>query len=252
MASNKETFQFKTDDQQVLKLIINSLYSNREIFLRELISNASDAIDRLRFKSQTEPDILEGDPEFKIKIIPDKENRTLEIVDNGIGMTREEVIENIGTIAQSGTAAFLEALEKAREEETLTPELIGQFGVGFYSSFMAGDKVTLVTKSAKDDTAWKWVSDGQGSYTLEEAERDRPGTTVTVHLKEEDKDDEDAEDYTNPFTIRQIVRKYSDFVSYPIRMEVERTEVERDEDGTIRLELREPVEAELEDGVRLL
>ncbi len=233
MTSNKETFQFKTDDQQVLKLIINSLYSNREIFLRELISNASDAIDRLRFKAQTEPDILEGDSEFKIKIIPDKENRTLEIVDNGLGMTREEVIENIGTIAQSGTAAFLEALEKAREEETLTPELIGQFGVGFYSAFIVAEQVTLITRAAgaAADQAVQWTSAGDGTYTLETTEKQERGTRVILKLR--DGGDDQADDFTQEYTIRRIVKTHSDFVAYPIVMDVEREEPLSEEEALV-------------------
>ncbi|MFP4040502.1 MAG: molecular chaperone HtpG [Desulfosudaceae bacterium] len=233
MTSHKETFQFKTDDQQVLKLIINSLYSNREIFLRELISNASDAIDRLRFKSQTEPDILEGDSEFKIKIIPDKENRTLEIVDNGIGMTREEVIENIGTIAQSGTAAFLEALEKAREEETLTPELIGQFGVGFYSAFIVAEQITLITRAAgaAPDQAVQWTSAGDGTYTLETTTKQERGTRVILKLR--DGGEDQADDFTQEYTIRRIVKTHSDFVAYPIVMDVEKEEPLSDEEALV-------------------
>ena len=157
MGTSKQTYQFKTEVQQLLKLIINSLYSNQDIFLRELISNASDAIDRLRFKAQTDPDILEGDGEFKIKITADSDNRTIEIADNGIGMTTEEVMENIGTIAKSGTAAFLEALENSKKESTLTPEFIGQFGVGFYSAFIVAEEVTLLTRAAGADTAVQMV-----------------------------------------------------------------------------------------------
>src|SRR5512137_975086 len=146
MEGKKETRQFKTEVQQLMNIIINSLYSHREIFLRELVSNASDAIDKLRFKGQTEADILGTDTEFKIKITPNKKKRTLEIADNGIGMTYDEVVENIGTIAQSGTANFLEAVSAADRKDAITPELIGQFGVGFYSSFIVAEKVTLVTR----------------------------------------------------------------------------------------------------------
>ena len=146
MAGTKETHQFKTEVQQLMHLIVNSLYSNKEIFLRELISNASDAIDKLRFKSQTNPEILGGDTEFYIRIMADSEKKTLEVIDNGIGMTHDEVMENIGTIAKSGTMAFLEAIEKSKQENTLTPELIGQFGVGFYSAFIVANKVTVITR----------------------------------------------------------------------------------------------------------
>ncbi len=233
MASNKETYQFKTDDQQILKLIINSLYSNKEIFLRELISNASDAIDRLRFKAQTDDSVLEGDPEFKIKIIPDKENRTLEVVDNGIGMTRDEVVENIGTIAQSGTAAFAEALEKSKEGETLSPELIGQFGVGFYSAFIVAEEITLITRAAgaAPEEAVQWNSAGDGTYTLEATEKKDRGTRVILKLRDSGK--EEAEDFTDEYTIRRIVKKHSDFVAYPIVMDVEREESLSDEEALV-------------------
>ena len=151
MSSKKETLQFKTEVQQLLNLIINSLYSNKDIFLRELISNASDAIDKLRFKAQTEPDILGDDTQYKIKIITDGIKQTIEVSDNGIGMTYNEVMENIGTIAKSGTAAFLEAISETHQQDTLTPELIGQFGVGFYSSFIVADKVSLLTRAAGEE-----------------------------------------------------------------------------------------------------
>ena len=228
MEGKKETRQFKTEVQQLMNIIINSLYSHREIFLRELVSNASDAIDKLRFKAQTDADILGTDTEFKIKIIPDKENRTLEISDNGIGMTYEEVVENIGTIAQSGTANFLEAAAAAGKPEMLTPELIGQFGVGFYSAFIVADKVTLITKAAGSDQAVKWESSGDGSYTIEEAKKEGRGTSVILHLKKAEKDEQD---FTEEWTIRQVIKKHSDFVSYPVCMDVERTEPVLDADG---------------------
>lgn len=217
MSGSKETHAFKTEVQQILKLIINSLYSNADIFLRELISNASDAIDRLRFKAQTEPGLLGQGDDFKIKIIPNGIARTLQIADNGIGMTVEEVRENLGTIAHSGTRAFLEALEQSKE--TLAPELIGQFGVGFYSAFIVADKVSVLTRAAGQATATCWESFGDGTYTIEAAEKDSPGTTITLHLKKQGKD---QADYTDPFTIRGIVKKHSDFVAYPIVMDAER------------------------------
>ncbi len=222
MARAKETRQFQTEVQQVLKLIVNSLYSNRDIFLRELISNASDAIDKLRFKSQTEPDLLGEDSEFKIKITRDGIKRTLEIADNGIGMTYDEVNENIGTIAKSGTAAFLEAMESLSQKNApLTPELIGQFGVGFYSAFIVADKVTLTTRAAGEDTATKWESRGDGSYTVEETTKDGRGTSILLELRSPEKD---APDYTDEWTIRNIIKKHSDFVAYPIVMDVEKQE----------------------------
>lgn len=223
METSKQTHQFKTEVKQILNLIINSLYSHPEIFLRELISNASDAIDKLRFKSQTEPDILEGEGEFKIKIRPDGIAQTLEISDNGIGMTQEEVMENIGTIAKSGTAGFLEMLEQAQSEDMLTPELIGQFGVGFYSAFMVADHITLVTRAAgaAKDEAVRWESGGDGSFTIEPAEKDQRGTTITLSLKKKEKEETD---YTDQWQIRRIVKQHSDFVAYPIVMDVEKDE----------------------------
>ncbi|EFK07296.1 putative Chaperone protein HtpG [delta proteobacterium NaphS2] len=222
MAGKQETHQFKTEIQQLLNLIINSLYSNRDIFLRELISNSSDAIDRLRFKAQTDADIMGDDTEFFIRITPDKEKRTLEISDNGIGMTYDEVMENIGTIAKSGTSAFLEALESSKKGDTLAPDLIGKFGVGFYSAFIVADKVTLTSKAAGSDTAVRWESKGDGSYTIEEVEKEKRGTTILLALKSPEEKEDD--DYTDEWVIRQTVKKHSDFVRYPIVMEVDKTE----------------------------
>ena len=222
MTASAETFEFKTEVKQLLKLIVNSLYSNRDIFLRELISNASDAIDRLRFAAQTRPELIDDDIGFRIRLIPDGIKQTLTIADNGIGMTREEVIENIGTIAQSGTAAFMEALDRAKAQaEGLSPELIGQFGVGFYSAFMVAEKVELVTRAAGSDTAVRWQSHGDGTYRIEEASRSERGTTITLHLRKRDKDEKD---YTDPWVIRDIVKRHSDFIAYPIVMDVERIE----------------------------
>jgi molecular chaperone HtpG len=234
MASQKETHQFKAEVKQLLHLIINSLYSNKEIFLRELISNASDAIDKLRFKSQTNPDLLGGDTEFKIKITADGIKQTIEISDNGIGMTQDEVLENIGTIAKSGTSAFVEALEAAQNAEALTEELIGQFGVGFYSAFIVADKVTLVTRSADGGLGTRWESIGDGSFTIENVEKKDFGTSITLHLKPKEKDDPD---FTDEWTLRRIVKQHSDFVNYPIVMDVEKdepladSEILKDNDG---------------------
>jgi molecular chaperone HtpG len=221
MEGKKQTHPFKTEVRQILNLIVNSLYSNQEIFLRELISNASDAIDKLRFKSQTEPGILGDDGEFKIKLRPDGIAQILEISDNGIGMTYDEVMENIGTIAKSGTAQFLELLKQAQSSETLTPELIGQFGVGFYSAFMVADTITLVTRAAgaAPDQAVRWESTGDGSFTIEPTTRDLRGTTITLHLKKRGKEDPD---YTDQWLIRRIVKQHSDYVAYPVVMDVEK------------------------------
>ena len=214
-----ETHEFKTEVKQLLNLIINSLYSNKEIFLRELISNASDAIDKLRFKAQTDEGILGDEPEFKIKIERDGIKNTLTVEDNGIGMNYEEVLENIGTIAKSGTNGFIEAMEQLTKDDTLTPELIGQFGVGFYSSFIVAEKVTLLTKAAGGGTAVRWESHGDGEFTISEAEKDGRGTVITLHMK---KKEEGEQDFTDESTIRNIVKQHSDFVGYPIVMEVEK------------------------------
>ncbi len=222
MSGKQETHEFKTEMQQMLNLIINSLYSNRDIFLRELISNSSDAIDRLRFKAQTDVDILSDDAEFFIRITPDTEKKTLEVADNGVGMTRDEVMENIGTIAKSGTSAFLEALKNSKKEDALAPDLIGKFGVGFYSAFIVADKVILTTKAAGSDTAVRWESKGDGSYTIEEVKKETRGTTILLELK--DPEEKDDNNYTDEWVIRQTVKKHSDFVRYPILMEVDKTE----------------------------
>ncbi len=223
MGTQKETCEFKTEVQQLLHLIINSLYSNKEIFIRELVSNASDAIDKARFKEQTQPELFEDDNDFHIRISTDPEKRTFEISDNGIGMTYEEVNENIGTIAKSGTAAFMEALEKSKSENALSPELIGQFGVGFYSAFIAADKITLVTRAAGSDQGVKWESDGKGSYSIETVDKAERGTTITLALKEIGKG-EGEQDFTEEYTVRHIIKKHSDFVTYPVIMNVEKTE----------------------------
>lgn len=231
-----ETHQFKTEVQQMLNLIINSLYSNKDIFLRELISNASDAIDKVRYKAETEPGILGNDAEFKIHLNPDGIKQTLEISDNGIGMTYDEVMENIGTIAKSGTAAFMDALEQAKGQETLIPELIGKFGVGFYSAFMVAEKITLLTRAAgaNADQAVRWTSSGDGTFTIEPAEKPTRGTTITLELKKQEKDEKD---FTDQWVIRGIVKQHSDFVNYPITLMVERdeplpdAEIIKDKDG---------------------
>ncbi len=227
MAGKKKTHQFKTEVQQLMNIIINSLYSHREIFLRELVSNASDALDKLRFKAQTESHIMGTDTELKIKITRNKEKQTLEVSDNGIGMTYDEVVENIGTIAKSGTAGFLEAVGAAKTQG-VTPELIGQFGVGFYSAFIVAEKVTLTTRAAGSDKGCRWESAGDGSYTIEEFDKETRGTTITLQLKKVDADDQD---FTDEWTIRGIIKRHSDFVGYPVVMDVEKTEPVLDADG---------------------
>ncbi|MDY3561321.1 molecular chaperone HtpG [Gemmata sp. JC673] len=211
-----ETLEFKAELKQLLHLITHSLYSDREIFLRELISNASDAINKVRFDALANADKLEGNTDWKIKLTPNAEAKTLTISDNGIGMTREEVIANLGTVAQSGTKAFLEAAKQAGKSGE-APGLIGQFGVGFYSAFMVADKVTVVTRgpgSPGDGT--RWESDGQGAYTLEAAEKPARGTDVILHLKD------DAKDFLDQWRLRSLVRKFSDFLEHPVTMDVEK------------------------------
>jgi molecular chaperone HtpG len=218
-----ETLPFKTELKQVLDIIIHSLYSHKEIFLRELVSNASDAIDTLRFQALTKTELLEGDGEFKIKIIPDEKNRTLTILDNGIGMSKESIVENLGTIARSGTKAFLENLKRTEAKDR--PELIGQFGVGFYSSFMVADKVAVVSRPAgsKSEDAVKWESDGQGEFTVESATKPARGTDVILHLRE------DAEEFLQEWKIRDLVKRFSDFVEHPIVMDVTRDKETKEE-----------------------
>jgi molecular chaperone HtpG len=216
---NSETLQFKTELKQLLHLIVHSLYSHKDIFLRELISNASDAIDTIRFQALTRPELAEDDSDWKIKLIADAQNGTLTIADNGVGMSRETIVDNLGTIAKSGTRAFLEVLKSADVKER--PELIGQFGVGFYSSFMVADKVTVVSRMAGATThGVRWESDGQGEFTVEAASKEKRGTDVILHLRE------DSREFLEPWRIRQLVKKYSDFVEHPIVMDVEKQEGE--------------------------
>ena len=215
---------FKTEVKKLLDLVIHSLYSNKEIFLRELISNASDAIDRARFESLKDESILEDDPEWKIKITVDKEAKTLTVSDNGIGMSAEEIEQNIGTIASSGTKRFLEQLQE--NKDSLSPELIGQFGVGFYSAFMVANRVKVVTRRAGPaDQGVAWESQGDGFYTITPTTREKRGTDVIVYLTPEN------EEYLDEWKIRKTVKRFSDFVEHPINMDIEREEVERDDEG---------------------
>lgn len=205
----KEAKVFQAETKELLNLMIHSIYTNKEIFLRELISNASDAIDKLKFESLTNSEILEEDRDFKITISVDKDKKEITISDNGIGMTYEEVAENIGTIAKSGSKAFKEKLENISKDDI---DIIGQFGVGFYSGFMVADKMTLVTKSPKSDIGVKWTSTGDGSYEIEEYEKTERGTTITLTIKE----GEEYIGFLEEWKIRDLVKKYSDYVRYPI------------------------------------
>jgi len=219
----KVSKQFQTEAKQLLNLMIHSLYTHKEVFLRELLSNASDALDKARFQALTDPSMLADNEELETWVAIDKEEKTLSISDNGIGMTRDEVIDNIGTIARSGSKAFLEAMKSSKDKDTESLDLIGQFGVGFYSSFMVAHKVELTTRSNADEIGTLWVSEGEGSYTLEEVSVPRRGTTITLHLREEVLDPDDpAEDFLNQYTIQNLVRKYSDFITAPIKMSFEK------------------------------
>jgi molecular chaperone HtpG len=204
-----ERLEFKTELTRLLHLITHSLYTKKEIFLRELISNSADAIDKVRFESLTNTDLLEGDSDFKIKIIPDEKAGTLTVSDNGVGMSRDTIIENLGTIARSGTREFLDRLQAANAKDR--PELIGQFGVGFYASFMVADKVTVISRAAgAGSEAVKWESDGQGEFTVEPATRSSRGTDVILHLRA------DAKEFFSSWQLRDVIKRYSDFISHPI------------------------------------
>jgi molecular chaperone HtpG len=217
MSEPAERHEFQAEVRELLDLMIHSLYSHKDIFLRELISNASDALDKVRFEALSRPE-LSPIGELEVTLEVDETARTLAVHDNGIGMTRQEVVENLGTIARSGTREFLRALREAQAAGT--PELIGQFGVGFYSSFMVADRITVVTRRAGTEDATRWESTGDGGYTLDAAERSGAGTTVTLHLKPKDEED-GLKDYTQTWALKDIVKRYSDFVTYPIRLKGE-------------------------------
>ncbi|MFF5026003.1 molecular chaperone HtpG [Streptomyces collinus] len=219
-----ETFEFQVEARQLLQLMIHSVYSNKDVFLRELVSNASDALDKLRLEKLRD-DSLDADvSDLHIELDADKDARTLTVRDNGIGMSYDEVGQLIGTIAHSGTAQFLQELREAKEEakEGAEEGLIGQFGVGFYSGFMVADAVTLVTRRAGESEGTRWTSRGEGTYTLEKVADAPQGTSVTLHLKPADPDNQ-LHDYTSPYKIREIVKRYSDFITWPIRMTPEGT-----------------------------
>ena len=205
----KEEKIFKAETKELLNLMIHSIYTNKEIFLRELISNANDAIDKLKFQSLTNNDLLKGDDKFKIEISVDKDNGTLTIKDNGIGMTYDEVDENIGTIAKSGSKVFKEQLEAAKKADI---DIIGQFGVGFYSAFIVADKVTLETRSPYSENGVRWVSSGDGNYEIEEISKENRGTEITLHLK----DGEEYSEFLEEWKIKDLVKKYSNYIRYEI------------------------------------
>src|SRR3954468_5714373 len=214
-AATRETLGFQTEVKQLLQLMIHSLYSNKEIFLRELISNASDACDKLRFEALTDPGLFEDDADLKIRVDLDRAARTITVADNGIGMSRQEVVDNIGTIAKSGTREFLRTLTSDAAKDA---HLIGQFGVGFYASFIVADRVTLTTRRAgvEADEGVRWESAGEGSYTVEPIRKEARGTDVVLHLRAED------DDLLSGQTLRTVLRKYSDHITVPVLMRRER------------------------------
>ena len=209
--NSKETHSFETEVQQLLHLMIHSLYTNKEIFLRELISNASDACDRLRFEALTNDALVEDDEELSVRVSVNEKANTVTIHDNGIGMSKEEVIENIGTIARSGTRKFLDSLTNKESENS---HLIGQFGVGFYSVFLVADKVELTSRRASEpeEKGVSWISDGNGEYTIELIELKTRGTEITLHLKK------DAAEFAEDIRVRNVIERYSDHISFPIKM----------------------------------
>ena len=212
-----EKMQFKAESQRLLDLMINSIYTHKEIFLREIISNASDAMDKLAYTALTDEKVGLNREDFAVTITRDEKNRVLTVSDNGIGMNRSEMEENLGTIAKSGSLGFKQSMEKQEDID-----IIGQFGVGFYSAFMVASSVTVISRKYGEDTAWKWTSDGADGYTLEEAERDTAGTDIIMTLKA-DTDEEEYGQFLEEYTLRSLVRKYSDYIRYPIRMEVSKS-----------------------------
>ena len=217
--------QFKAESARLLDLMINSIYTHKEIFLREIISNASDAMDKLAYTALTDDKVGLNREDFAITITRDERNRVLTVSDNGIGMNREEMEENLGTIAKSGSLGFKQAMEKQEDID-----IIGQFGVGFYSAFMVASSVTVISKKYGQDKAWKWVSDGADGYTIEETTRENPGTDVIMTIKA-DTEEENFSEFLEEYRIRQLVKKYSDYIHYPIRMEISKSRKKEDEDG---------------------
>jgi molecular chaperone HtpG len=206
----EEKLSFQAEVAKLLDIVVHSLYSNKEIFLRELISNASDACDKLRYQALTDSSLLQGDGEFRIRLVPDKEKRTLSIIDNGIGMSRDELIDNLGTIAKSGTAAFIDQVKKDAKGDV---SQIGQFGVGFYSAFMVADEVEVITRKAGQAHGWSWRSDGRGEFTIAEVADARRGAEIRLHLKK------DEDEFLDPYRLRTIVKTYSDHIALPVVME---------------------------------
>ena len=214
--------EFKAESKKLLNMMINSIYTNKEIFLRELISNASDAIDKLNYLSLTNGDLKVNKDELEIKIELDKESRTIKIIDNGVGMTMEDLENNLGTIAKSGSELF-----KEENNDAKNLEIIGQFGVGFYSSFMVSREVSVLSKSINSNDAYLWKSNGSDGYTIEPSEKEDCGTVITLYLKE-DTEDNNYSEFLENYTIERIVKKYSDYIKYPIKMEVSHEEEDKE------------------------
>ena len=235
-ATAQDSFQFQAETTQLLHLMIHSLYTQREIFLRELISNASDALDKLRFEALTNTELVPDGHKYEIRLKPDVANKTLTISDTGIGMTRQDLIDHIGTIARSGTQEMRKRMQESQSAEAVA-DLIGQFGVGFYSAFMVADKVTIITRRAGEATATQWESAGDGSYTLAEAEKASCGTDIILQLKKPDAEN-GIEDYTDRWKLSMIVHKYSDFIPYPIIYEGPPQEPGEPEDKEIKIETK--------------
>ena len=221
--TNAEEHRFEAEVEAVLKLVINSLYSNKEIFLRELISNASDALDKLRFAAVTDGSLIDGDSHYRIEIEGNEAAKTLTIRDNGIGMTRDELISNLGTIARSGTKQFLESLSA---EQKTDANLIGQFGVGFYSGFIVASSMQVTSKKAGSDQAWRWSSDGTGEYAIEAAQSSARGTEIVLHLKDGE------EEFSRTWRLESLIGKYSDHIAFPIQLKkaVEQDDSEESEE----------------------
>ncbi|MBE6521905.1 MAG: molecular chaperone HtpG [Thermoplasmata archaeon] len=232
--------QFKAESKQLLDLMINSIYTHREIFLREIISNASDAIDKLHYKSITESDVPVAREDFRIDVKIDKEAGTVTVSDNGIGMSKDDMDANLGVIAHSGSLDFKKEIEEGKDID-----IIGQFGVGFYSSFLVSDKVTVISKKYGEDQAWKWTSEGADGYTIKECERGSYGTDVIMHIREDD-ENETFSNYLSEYTIEDLIKKYSDYVRWPIHMTLEKGEMEetgeKNEDGTPKKEWKTHLE----------
>ena len=219
-----EKKQFKAESQRLMDLMINSIYTNKEIFLREIISNASDAMDKLAYTALTDDKVGLNREDFAVTITRDEENRTITVSDNGIGMSREDLEENLGTIAKSGSLSFKQAMEQQEDID-----IIGQFGVGFYSAFMVASSITVITRKYGEDTAWKWVSQGADGYTIEQTTKAAPGTDIIMQLKE-DTEEEKYSEFLEEYRIRGLIRKYSDYIRYPIRMEVSKSRKKEDSD----------------------